>query len=66
MRNGKINKVRDEMKRRDPDTSEWKPVRPYRSEAERVAVTQRNVQIGLSIVILLIGVVNLLVQTNVI
>lgn len=37
-------------------------IRPYRSQAEKTAVTQRNVQIGLSVLILCISAASLLVQ----
>lgn len=59
-RNHKVERVREEKKRLEAKPA--KPVKPYRSEAERIAVKQRNAQIGLSVVILLVGVVNLCVQ----
>lgn len=58
-RNHKVERVRQEKKRLEDSP---RPLKPYRSEAERTAVQQRNIQIGLSIVILLVGVINLCVQ----
>lgn len=44
----------NETRRRDES------LKPYRSQAEKTAVQQRNVQIGLSCVILLVGIATLL------
>lgn len=60
-RNHKVERVRQEKARLEARPDD-RPIRPYRSEAERIAVKQRNIQIGLSVVILLVGVVNLCVQ----
>ena len=38
-----------------------KPLKPYRSEAERTAVFQRNVQIVLSVLVLIVSLTNLLI-----
>lgn len=64
-RDQQLERVRAEKARLEPTTDE-KPVRPYRSEAERVAVTQRNVQIGLSLVILAVAAAGLLADLGVI
>lgn len=55
----------EEMKRYKDTETEWKPVRPYRSQAEKTAVTQRNIQIVLSIVILALAAANLMAELGV-
>lgn len=39
-----------------------KPLKPYRSKAERTAVLQRNVQIALTVLVLIVSLTNLLME----
>lgn len=64
-RNGRLERVRAEKARLEARATEDKPIRPYRSQAERTAVKQRNIQIGLSVIILLVSVTSLLANLGV-
>lgn len=54
----KLRERLDEKQERKAKAIDKKPLKPYRSEAERLAVHQRNIQIGLTATnILLTGLI---------